>query len=154
MAVSFGKSFRRLLAQALAADEDKMRALIERLLPRGKDGKRVLRPENDADCQLLPLAIVAALSTDAITGDEAEELKRLAKDTKPTQLPFWDDTPPELVHLSPLEHIRLGYAPPPGPTFPSWRRDAAKNGTAIVNNNENTMAENNDVAQVETPNTL
>jgi hypothetical protein len=153
MAVSFGKSFRRLLAQALAADEDKMRALIERLLPRGKDGKRVLRPENDNDCQLLPLAIAAALSADAITGDEAEELKRQAKDAKPKQLPFWDDTPPELVHLSPLERIRLGYSPPPGPQYPPWR-DAAKTGATIVNNNENTMAENNDVAQVKKPNTL
>jgi hypothetical protein len=154
MAVSFGKNFRRLLAQALAADEGEMRALIERVLPRAKDGKRVLRPENDNDCQLLPLAIVAALSADAITGDEAEELKRQAKDAKPTNRLFWDDYPRELVLLNPLERIRLGYPPPPGPSYPSWHDDAAKNGTAIVNNNENTIAENNDAPVREKPNPL
>jgi len=79
MAVSFGKNFRRLLAQALAADEDEMRALVERVLPRGKGGKRVLRLENEDDRRWLPLAIVAALSVDAITGDEVEDLKRQAK---------------------------------------------------------------------------
>jgi hypothetical protein len=141
MAISLGRNFRRLLAQALAADEDKMRALVERVLPRGKDGKRVLRPENDDDCRLLPLAIVAALSADAITGAEAEELKRQATNAKPTKQPFWDDYPRELLLMNPLERIRLGYASPRGIQFPPWR-DAAKTGAAIVNNNENTIAEN------------
>jgi hypothetical protein len=153
VAVSFGKNFRRLLRQALAADEDKMRALVERVLPRGKDGKRVLRPENDDDCQLLPLAIVAALSADAITGDEAEELKRQAKDAKPIKQPFWDDTPPELLRMNPLERIRLGYPSPRGVQFPPWR-DATKTDTAIVNNNENTMAENEAGSTRQKPNPL
>jgi len=145
MAVSFGKNFRRLLAQALAADEDEMRALVERVLPRGKGGKRVLRLENEDDRRWLPLAIVAALSVDAITGDEVEDLKRQAKSAE-VRPPWLDDYSPELLRMHPLERIRLGYVPSSKHVFPPLRTDAercgdaAKTGAAIVNNNENTMA--------------
>ena len=159
MAVSLGKNFRRLLAQVLAADEDEMRALVERLLPRGEGGKRALRPQDEGDRPLIPLAIVAALSADAITGDEAEELKRQAKSAEVR--PLWrDDDPPELLLISPLERIRLGYVPSPEFVFPPWRteaercRDAAKSGTAIVNNNENTMVATGDLTAGQKPNPL
>jgi hypothetical protein len=68
--------FRRTLAQALSIDEGEKRALIERILPRGEGGKRGLRIESDADRQTALLAIAAALSADAITGDEAEDLRK------------------------------------------------------------------------------
>ncbi|MBV8753728.1 MAG: hypothetical protein JO328_12790 [Hyphomicrobiales bacterium] len=159
MAVSLGKNFRRLLAQVLAADEDEMRALIERLLPRGADGKRVLRLQHEGDRPLLPLAIVAALSAGAITGDEAEELKRQARSAEVR--PLWrDDYPPELLLISPLERARLGYVHSPEFVFPPWRatadrdRDAAKTGAAIVNNNENTMAAAGEITAWQKPNPL
>ena len=74
MAFSQGKGFRRLLAQALAADQREMRALFERVLPRGEGGARGLRLTSEEDRRAAPLAIVAALSADAITGDQAEKL--------------------------------------------------------------------------------
>jgi hypothetical protein len=162
VAVSLGKNFRRLLAQALAADEDQMRALVERVLPREECGKRVLCPENDDDCQLLPLVIVAALSVDAITGDEAKELKRQAKNAKPIKAPppWWEDPSPELLRMSPVERIRLGYVRPPEVAFPPWRtaversRDAAKSEAAIVNNNKNTMDAGPQMATGQKPNPL
>ena len=159
MAVSLGKNFRRLLAQVLAADEDEMRALVERLLPRGEGGKRVLRLQHDGDRPLIPLAIVAALSADAIAGDEAEELKRQAKSAE-VRPPWWDDCPRELLHLDPLERIRLGYVPEPQFVFPPWPtaanrdRDAAKNEAAIVNNSENTMAAASEITARQKPNAL
>jgi hypothetical protein len=124
MAVSLGKSFRRLLAQALAADEGQMRALIERVLPYDGSGKRMLRLENDDDRQLAPLAIVAALSADAVTGDEAEELKRQANDVKATkaQRPWWEEPPPGFVLMSPEERRRAGYVRPPEQSFQPWRK--------------------------------
>jgi hypothetical protein len=131
VAVSPGKNFRRLLAQALAADEDDMRALVERMLPCGEDGKRALRLTKEDDRRLLPLAIVAAFSADAITGDEAEELKRQAKDVAVTAppRPGWD-TPSELLALSPDERRRLGYVPSSEPAIQRWR-DAKEPGPPL-----------------------
>ena len=145
---------RRTLARALSKDEGEKRALIDRILPRGEGGKRVLRLEKEDDRQLLPLAIVAALSADAITGDEAEELTRQVKNVAVSKPRLWEDNcPPELLALNPLERLRLGYAPPPGPKYPPWR-NAAKTGAAIVNNNENTMAVAGDLATGQKPNPL
>jgi hypothetical protein len=153
MTVSHGKSFRRLLAQARTADQGEIRALIERILPRGEGGARVLRLKTDADRREAPLAIAAALATDAITGDEAEELKRQAvAERTQARRSFWDDTPPDLVALSPLERRRLGYGQRPGVLFPPWR-DAAKSGPAIVNNNENTMTERSATRPLREPDT-
>lgn len=155
MAVALGKNFRRLLAQALAADQDEMRALVERMLPCGEDGTRALRLTNEDDRRLLPLAIVAAFSADAITGDEAEELKRQVKNVAVTvpPRPGWD-IPPEMLRLSPIERARLGYVPQgSGPAFQRWL-DAAKNEAAIVNNNENTIAGAGGPAQITAPNPL
>jgi hypothetical protein len=111
-----GKKFRRLIAQALAADQAEMRALIERILPRGEGGKRVLRLESDADRKTAPLAIAAAVSADAITGDEAEELKRQAEnpsDEAKTKRPWWEDPPPGFQRLTPEERRQAGYVRPP-----------------------------------------
>jgi hypothetical protein len=68
--------FRRALARALLIDEGEKRALIERILPRGEDGQRVLRLASEADRQTALLAIASAVSADAITGEQAEELLR------------------------------------------------------------------------------
>ena len=110
MTVSHGKSFRRLLAQARTADQGEIRALIERILPRGEGGARVLRLKTDADRREAPLAIAAALATDAITGDEAEELKRQAEN--PPKRPWWEDPPPGFERLSPQERREAGYVRP------------------------------------------
>jgi hypothetical protein len=160
MAVSLSKNFRRLLAQTLAADEDEIRALIERMLPPGEGGKRVLRLESDDDRQLARLAIVAALSVDAITGDEVEELRRQANNvlnpTAPPR-PWWED--PRFARLNPEERRQSGYVrpleeDPLAESIRAWGKatdhdcDATKTGAAIVNNNENTMAENSDLSQI------
>jgi hypothetical protein len=76
---------RRTLARALSIDEGEKRALIERILPRGENGKRVLRLESDDDRQQALLAIAAAVSADAITGDEAEDLRRRAESEAASQ---------------------------------------------------------------------
>ena len=136
MAVSLGKNFRRLLAQALSIDEGEKRALIERILPRGEGGKRVLRLESDADRQTAPLAIAAALSDDAITGEEAEELKRQAENAgKPaeTSRPWWEDPPPGIELLSTEECRRLGYVwpleqDPLRESILAWRESARRWG--------------------------
>ena len=70
---------RRTLARALSIDEDEKRALIERILPLGEGGKRALRLQSDDDRRQALLAIAAAVSADAITGDEAEDLLRRAE---------------------------------------------------------------------------
>jgi hypothetical protein len=168
MVVSLGKNFRRLLAQALAADQDAMRALVERVLPRGEGGKRMLRLENDDDRQFVRLAIVAALSVDAITGDEVEKLNRQANNLlKPTAPPWpcWEDPPPGFALLSPEERRQLGYVRPLeehplAEAIRAWGKaadcdcDAAKSGAAIVNNNENTMAAPCGLAAGQKPNPL
>jgi hypothetical protein len=77
MAFSFGRQFRRIAAQALTADPDEMRALMQRILPVREDGAApALRLETEADCQMAPAAVVAAFFADAITGDEATDLLR------------------------------------------------------------------------------
>jgi hypothetical protein len=139
MAVALGKNFRRLLAQALSIDEGEKRALIERLLPRGEGGKRVLRLESDADRQSAPLAIAAALSDDAITGEEAEELKRQAENAgKPAETgrPWWEDPPPGIELLSTEECRRLGYVwpleqDPLRESILAWRESARRWAPAV-----------------------
>jgi hypothetical protein len=77
MAFSYGRQFRRIAAEALTADPDEMRALMQRILPAREHGAApALRLETEADCQMAPAAIVAAFFADAITGDEAADLLR------------------------------------------------------------------------------
>jgi hypothetical protein len=91
---------RRALARALLIDEGEKRALIERILPRGEDGKRALCLKSDAECQKALLAIAAAVSVDAITGEQAEELKLQAENARepapaklrPQEYPSWTET--------------------------------------------------------------
>jgi hypothetical protein len=130
---------RRTLARALSMDEGEKRALIERILPRGEGGKRALRLESDADRQTALLAIAAALSADAITGEEAEELKRQAGNApKPAQRnwPWWyENPPPGFECLTPDERERLGYVWPKDTPHPleaalrAWRETARPYGT-------------------------
>jgi hypothetical protein len=92
--------FRRALARALLIDEGEKRALTERILPRGEDGQRVLRLASEADRQTALLAIASAVSADAITGEQAEELKLQAENARepapaklrPQEYPSWTET--------------------------------------------------------------
>ena len=77
MAFSYGRQFRRIAAQALTADPDEMRALMQRILPVREHGAApALRLETEADRQVAPAVVVAAFFADAITGDEAADLLR------------------------------------------------------------------------------
>jgi hypothetical protein len=147
MAISRGKTFRRLLDHALSLGERERGALIERILPRGEDGKRALRLESEDDRQAAPLAVVAAFSIDAITGDEAEELKRQTEAWSHAQVrsPEKDPLKEALLALDAYEDTqfviqgdRLVRVPrTPGDLS---RRGAADEAGVIVKNNENTMA--------------
>jgi hypothetical protein len=124
---------RRALARALLIDEGEKRALIERILPRGEDGKRALCLKSDADRQKALLAIAAAVSADAITGEQAEELKLQAENARepaPAKLPWGEDPPPGFHLLSFEERERLGYVRPG--EYPSWTETARLNEAKIM----------------------
>jgi hypothetical protein len=154
---------RRTLARALSIDEDEKRALIERILPRGEGGQRELRLESDADRQQALLAIVAAVSADAITGDEAEELRRrvesgeASKQAEETRenakrvewnaqflrgmvegpRKYWGIEPDEEFVRSVNKHLaEMGKEP-----VPLARRSAAEESDGLANINENASGE-------------
>jgi hypothetical protein len=74
MVFSYAKKIRRLAAQVLSADAEEMRALRQRLLPRGEGGAPVLRIESEADRTAAPAAILSAVLADEITAEEADDL--------------------------------------------------------------------------------
>jgi len=168
MPLPHGKNFRRLLAQALAADQHEMRALFERILPRGEGGARVLRLASEPDRQAAPLAIVAALSADAITADQAENLLDQVTNaparTREEAMARWEaeechKPPPERrpmpLEIDPLadfyrwlDEIEVTELIPQGDRLVRVTRklkdvrccSAVKEAGALVNNNENTSA--------------
>jgi hypothetical protein len=157
----FGKKFRQLTAQALAADPAEMRALRQRILPpRGGRAAPVLRLETEADYRDAPLAIVSAFHADELTGDRADKLldqvesamdrrqaesARANADWKKWDANFlrgmvegermWGREPPaEFVRQVNADLIAMGEEPVP------VRCGAAGEGAELVNNNENTSA--------------
>jgi hypothetical protein len=127
MAFSYGRKFRRIAAQALAADPGEMRALIERILPpREACAAPVLHIETEADHRAAPAAIVAAFFADKLTGGEAADLLRQA------------EGPPS------LKEGRERRVDPLAAAIRAWREPArcgaAGEGAALVNINENTSA--------------
>lgn len=127
---AMANKIRRTLARALSTDEGEKRALIERILPPGEGGKRVLRLESDADRRTALLAIAAAVSADAITGEEAEELRRQAENPRePTQTNsrwWWlTDPPPGFDRLSDEERERIALEKHPlAASIRAWRGEA------------------------------
>ena len=164
MAYSYGRKFRRIAAEALTADPDEMRALIQRILPAREDGgARVLRLETEADCKVAPAVIVFAFFADALTGDEAADLLRKTEDPAfrkqvlaeraAARDPLWRSI---LAWGEVAEQGRARDAE----RLAGWERDvaaeraaseaercgAAKAPGGLVNNNENTSAASCDAA--------
>ena len=162
MAFSFGRQFRRIAAEAITADPDEMRALIERILPPRDDGApSVLRLEGETDRERAPAVIVAAFFADAITGDEAADLLRQTEDPAFRKQPLEVDNSYGLygpIALDPAWRAARGlppYVPPPAMPYHVWgpplssegrdktntpHRSAAKEAAELVNNNGNTSA--------------
>jgi len=110
MAVRYAKKFRKLAGQALSRDEAEMRALIARILPPGEDGTRVLRLETEAYQRDAPMVIIGAVTADAITGEEAEELLRQAKTAPSVQSrraeEYWEETCRRWTAIAAAERAR------------------------------------------------
>ena len=151
MAFCYGRQFRRIAAQALTADPDEMRVLIECILPAREDsGVRALRLKSQADCDRAPAVVVAAFFADAITGDEAAHLlahatnpatrkqvqqeRREAEDPLAKSIRAWREARPKFDEYR-AQHPEL---------VARWereaaeRRSAAKKAAALVNNKRNT----------------
>jgi hypothetical protein len=131
---------RRTLARALSIDEGEKRALIERILPLGEGGKRVLRLESDADRQQALLAIAAAVSADAITGEQAEELKRQAENARePTPAKLRPQEYPSWTETARLNEAKIMGLAVPGHLFESDQSHcgAAEERAVLDNINEN-----------------
>jgi hypothetical protein len=159
MAFSYGRQFRRIAAQALAADPDEMRALIERILPARAEGAApALRLETEADYKIAPAAIVFAFFADAISGDAAADLlrqtenpafrkraleeRRAAEDPMAPSYRVWREASRgyELA-VQGDRLVRVPYG-----TAAAERRSAANEARGLVNNNENTSAACDDAA--------
>jgi hypothetical protein len=162
MAFSYGRKFRRLAAEALSADPGEMRERIARILPpRAENAAPVLRVETRADDRAAPAVIVAAFFADQITADEAvtllgqvgtkESLDRVEEARKAALMRQHDirflrgmvegprihgmEPEPELVRSINKTLIEWGEKPVDEPC-----RNAAREGQALVNINENTSA--------------
>ena len=163
MAFCFGRQFRRIAAEALTADRDEMRALVERLLPPRDDGAPpVLCLERETDRQRAPAVIVAAFFADAVTGDEAADLLRQTEDPAFRKQPLQDQVDNTYglygpIALDPEWRRRAGLpprAPRPEMDYPPWgppvshntgrdatdtaRCSAVNEAGGLVNNKENT----------------
>jgi hypothetical protein len=139
MAFRYGSKFRRLAAQALSTDKGEMRALIERFLPRGQDGKRVLYLESEADCNAAAVAIVAAGFADEISGEGADRLLRSLEDPEVRRqaAPWWSglrDLPAGFYRMSPEERLQAGFRPPEDHSraFRAWREVARGKGDGVA----------------------
>jgi hypothetical protein len=138
MAFRYGSKFRRLAAQALSTDKGEMRALIERFLPRGEDGKRVLYLESEADCNAAAVAIVAAGFADEISGEGADRLLRSLEDPEVRRqaAPWWSglrDLPAGFYRMSPEERLQAGFRPPENHSraFRAWREVGRGKGDEV-----------------------
>jgi hypothetical protein len=162
MAFSYGRKFRRIAAQALAADPREMRERMARILPPGEENAvPVLRVETEADDRAAPAVIVAAFFADRITADEAvtllgqvgtrESLERVEEARKAAVMRQHDirffrgmvegprmhgmEPDPGLVRSINKQLIAWGEEP-----FDEPCCGAAGEGAALVNISENTSA--------------
>jgi hypothetical protein len=163
MVFSYGKKIRRLAAQVLSADAEEMRALRQRLLPRGEEGAPVLRIASEADRTAAPAAILSAVLADEITAEEADALMQLAESAELCQQeqskpPWWDGPRLDFSRMSeeeireanakywrpeldPLaDAIRAWGRPSPHHIHDASRCAAASGPGALVTINENTSA--------------
>ena len=151
MAFSFGRQFRRVAAEALTADPDEMRALMQRILPAREEGAApVLRLETEADYKMAPATIVAAFFADAITGDEAADLLRQTEDPAFRKQALQERRgaeDPLADFLRDCKEDTEKYQARVAEMFARWQREsaaercsAANEAGGLVNNNENTSA--------------
>jgi hypothetical protein len=154
MAFSFGRQFRRIAAEALTADPDEMRALMQRILPACDSAPPVLRLKSEADCQRAPAVIVAAFFADAITGDEAADLLRKTEDPA-FRKQVLQDRENAYALWGPISLTRDSCNPadlPHSDPFPPWGppiyhlADTPPGVGALVNNKENRSAPAEDAA--------